>query len=41
MISKEDHGELGCNHVFSIGQKVDQMVQMSEEHGCNNCQERA
>jgi hypothetical protein len=25
--------QLGCNHAFSIGQRVDQMGKMLEEHG--------
>ncbi len=33
--------ELGYNHVFLVGQRVDQRGQMSTKHDWKNCQERA
>ncbi len=32
---------MGCNYVFSIGQRVDQMGKMSKEHDWGNNQKRA
>jgi hypothetical protein len=33
--------ELGYNHVFLVGKKVDQMGQISKEHDWKNCQAKA
>jgi len=32
---------LGCNNVFLVGQKVDQMGQMLKKYGWRNCQKKA